>query len=48
MVVKAPKNKLCAMIVSFINIQLSEPMQAPLEKHVNQENRVVLKEQKIS
>jgi hypothetical protein len=35
------------MIVSFINIHL-QGAAMPVEKHVGKENRVVLKEQKIS
>lgn len=50
-VVKAPKNKLEARIVSFIDITLTDDVSASsqTEKHVNhQKERVVLKEQPIS
>ena len=49
-VIKAPKNKLCSKVASFIDIELQEDiLPTPNEKHVNhKENRVVLKEQRIS
>lgn len=50
-VVKAPKNKLEARIVSFIDITLTDDVSASsqTEKHVNHnKERVVLKEQPIS
>jgi len=50
-VVKAPKNKLEARIVSFIDITLTDDVSASsqTEKHLNhQKERVVLKEQPIS
>jgi len=50
-VVKAPKNKLEARIVSFIDIQMTEDVCASsqTEKHINhQKERVVLKEQPVS